>query len=154
MDRELGFVFWLGQALEKAGYQTLPAKSIPDASALLLETNIEIDLLIVGHSMMGAVAFAAALRRSQRHLKVIVLVGQTENGAAAYPGVDAWRRKPCRVDKASIREWLDTIQGVFDGNAVTTPSGQPLNANRAREAASQHSRGQVLHFVETRWSRQ
>jgi len=115
VDRELGFVFWLGQALDEAGYQTLPAQSIPDAKALLLEANSEIDLLIVGYSTPGAAAFAAALRRSQRHLKLIVLIGEEEDAATAFPGVDAWRCKPSWGDTASIREWLETIQRVFAG---------------------------------------
>src|SRR5260370_6183096 len=42
VDRELGFVFWLSQALDEAGYRAFPAKSIPDANNLLLELNIEI----------------------------------------------------------------------------------------------------------------
>ena len=113
VDSDLAFVFWLGQALDKAGYQAFPAKSIPDASTLLLEANLHIDLLIVGPSTLGAAAFAAALRRSQGHLKLIGLIGNGEDPAATLPGTDASRRKPLLVDGASIREWLETIQGIF-----------------------------------------
>src|SRR5882724_4454329 len=54
VDRDLGFVFWLGRALDDAGYQALPAKGIGDATELLGHMNLEIDLLIVSPSMPGA----------------------------------------------------------------------------------------------------
>jgi hypothetical protein len=71
VDPELGFVFWLGQALDRAGYQALPAKSCEDAAELLKQLNVEIDLLIVGHSLAGAGAFADALRHAQGHLSCL-----------------------------------------------------------------------------------
>jgi len=121
VDSELGFVFWLGQTLDKAGYQVFPAKSIPDASRLLLEANIEIDLLIVSPSTPGAPEFAADLRRSQGHLKLIALIGHEEDPAARLPGMDASQRKPLSIDEASRKEWLETIQRLFDNDTATTP---------------------------------
>ena len=122
MDSDLGFVFWLGQALDKVGYQAFPAKSIPDAAKLLLEANIEIDLLIVGPSTLGASAFVEALRGSQGHLKLIALIGDEEDPGATLPRIDASQRKPFLVNEASIRQWLETIQGVFASGTATTPT--------------------------------
>ena len=113
VDPELGFVFWLGQALDRAGYQALPAKSCEDATELLKQLNVEIDLLIVGHSLAGAGAFAAALRHSQGHLKVITVISDGEEPNSAFPGADATQFMLSGVDKASEREWLETIEDVF-----------------------------------------
>jgi len=118
VDRDLGFVFWLGQALYAAGYQTLPAKNIAAARSLLVKTKIEVDLLIVGETTPGVPAFAAALRRAQRHLKLIVLMGQEETAASTFPEADAWRLTPSWVDKASKDEWLETIQDILAGNTA------------------------------------
>src|SRR6185295_8227222 len=106
VDRELGFVFWLGQALDRAGYQALPAKSCEDATELLKQLNVEIHLLIVGHSVAGAAAFADALRRSQGHLEVITVIGDEEEPIAPFPGAQASQRiLSGSVNEASETEW-------------------------------------------------
>jgi hypothetical protein len=118
VDRDLGFVFWLGQALDDAGYQALPAKSIGDATELLGQLNLEIDLLIVGLSVLGAREFADAVRRFQGHLKVIAVVDEWEEPSSPFRGADASERRPLNPDNASRLQWLRTIHGVFE-----TPGG-------------------------------
>lgn len=124
VDPELGFVFWLGQALDRAGYQALPAKSCEDAAELLKQLNVEIDLLIVGHSLAGAGAFADALRHSQGHLKVISVIGDADEPSAAFPGADASQFMLSGVDEASETEWLETIEDIFgqDDDAAAASS--------------------------------
>ena len=113
VDRELGFVFWLGQALDRAGYQALPAKSCEDAAELLQQLKVEIHLLIMGHSLAGAAAFADDLRRSQGHLKVIAVIDEGEEPISAFPGADATRFMLSGVGEASETEWLETIEDIL-----------------------------------------
>jgi hypothetical protein len=113
VDRELGFVFWLGQALDRAGYQALPAKSCEDALDLLKQLNIEIHLLIVGNSLEGASAFADGLRHAQGHLKVIAVIGDGGQPSSLLPGADAAQFMLSGVDETSEREWLETIEDLF-----------------------------------------
>ena len=113
IDPELGFVFWLGQALDRAGYQALPAKNCEDAAELLKLLNVEIHLLIVGRSVAGAGAFAEALRHGQGHLKVIAVIGDGEEPGAPFPGANAERLMLSDVDETSEIEWLETIEDVF-----------------------------------------
>ena len=113
IDPELGFVFWLGQALDRAGYQALPAKNCEDAAELLKLLNVEIHLLIVGHSVAGAGAFAESLRQAQGHLKVIAVLGEGEEPGDPFPGAHASRVMLSAVDETSETEWLATIEGVF-----------------------------------------
>lgn len=122
MDRELGFVFWLGHVLDDAGYQALPAKSIKDATALLGQLNLEIDLLIVSPSLDGARGFADALRRFQGHLKVIAVVDEGEDPGSVSWGADAAERRPLNPDNASRAQWLRTVQRVLG------PPGGTLSA--------------------------
>ncbi len=117
VDRELGFVFWLGQTLDAVGYDAFPAKDIVDARKLLGELNIEIDLLIVNSSLAGAAEFTDAVRRSQGHLKVIAVSGEGDDpSSAAFPGADASQPKPNLTDQAVEIEWLQTIQRVLQPN--------------------------------------
>jgi hypothetical protein len=113
VDRELGFVFWLGQALDEAGYQALPARSCEAATDLLKQLHVEIDLLIVGDSVPGLRAFSDALRRSQRHLKVIVAVGEREEPRTAFPRSDASQRKCSYRGEISKLDWLETVEAVL-----------------------------------------
>jgi hypothetical protein len=118
VDGDLGFVFWLGQGLDEAGYQALPAKSCEAATDLLNQLKVEIDVLILGASCAGARLFAEALRRSQRRLKVIVAVGDLEEPSSTFPGVDAAKRRFSRRDEPSRLEWLETIEAVLSQNCA------------------------------------
>jgi hypothetical protein len=122
VDRDLGFVFWLGQALDNAGYRALPAKSIGDAATLLGQMNLEIDLLIVSLFLEGAAEFADALRRFQGHLKVIAVIGEWEEPSSALRGADASERRPLSLGDVSRIQWLRTIQRVLE------PPGSTLAA--------------------------
>ena len=113
IDPELGFVFWLGQALDKAGYQALPAKNCEDAGELLKLLKVEIHLLIIGHAVAGARVFAETLRQSQGHLKVIAVVGDEDEPAASFPEANASRVMLSGIDETSETEWLATIDDVF-----------------------------------------
>jgi DNA-binding NtrC family response regulator len=113
VDRDLGFVFWLGQILNRAGYRAFPAKTCEDAVELLSRLNLEIHLLIVDGSMAGAVELAGGLRCRQTHLKVIALTGEGEERSAAFPGADASHRRCSSGDATSQKEWLAAIEGVF-----------------------------------------
>ena len=120
IDKELGFVFWLGQALDQAGYQALPAKSLVDATALLGELNIRADLVILSFASPDASAFAETLRRQQGQLKVIALIEGWEEPNPAAVGIDAWHSKPSVADEASKTDWIKTVRGVFARNGATT----------------------------------
>jgi hypothetical protein len=127
VNRDLGFVFWLGQVLTKAGYQTLPAKSCADGSELISRLNLGIDILVVSNSLASAGVFADALRQSQRRLKVIAVLGAGEEPISAFSGADATQRPPGWVDEGSETEWLKTIKGVSArGSAISRKP--PLSA--------------------------
>ena len=118
VDSDLGFVFWLGRTLDAAGYQTLPAKSIADATTLLEEITAKIDLLIINSSLSGAAEFVSTLLQSPRPLKVIA-VSDVEGPFTTLPGVDVWRTKFQNiVDRAASLEWLHLVHGILSANPV------------------------------------
>jgi DNA-binding response OmpR family regulator len=118
IDNELGFMFWLGQILNEAGYAALPAKSASEAVGLLSENNIEPDLLIINPSLLGVVRLAAELRRSRPGLKVIASA-DVEDQMCKLPGIDHFLLKPVRADEALRQIWLQTIRRLLPMDSAT-----------------------------------
>src|ERR1700687_5104323 len=73
VENDLGFLFWLGGALNAGDYQSWPACGVSDANALVREGAVRIDLLIINPSLPGVSKLIALLRRSHAKLKVIAL---------------------------------------------------------------------------------
>jgi hypothetical protein len=120
VDDDLGFLYWLGCMLCDAGYMALPARNSQNANDLLSRLNVGIQLLVVNASMRGARAFAEALRRSQRHLKVIALIGGGQRPRPGFPGADASQHKRSGQGEFSETEWLETIESVLARGTATT----------------------------------
>jgi len=117
LDRELAFAFWLGQALVQAGYDAFPAKSCEDATEMLNQLNVGIDLLVVSFNLAGARDFATSLRRSQGHLKVLAAVGDGEELTDILPEADAAENKPSLALDDSKIEWLRAIEVLLSWKA-------------------------------------
>ena len=115
IDSDLGFVFWLGQTLDAAGYETLPAKGVPEAISLLSKFRIPIDLLIAHATQPGVDVFMADLRRAQGgNLKTIALIDDANDPSASFPPWDAWQIKPPLPDQVARTTFLTLIQSVLE----------------------------------------
>jgi DNA-binding response OmpR family regulator len=121
IDSDLGSVFWLGHLLDSSGCESLPAKSLSDAKALLDDLKITVDLLILRCSIPGAAAFADDLRWSQGHLKTIGLLADDERISEGEPRMDAWLQKPLQTDDASKSDYLDLINWALVKNTLVPP---------------------------------
>ena len=104
VDSDLGFTFWLGQLLDEAGYEAFPAKSIADAIQLLDQLKFQIDLLVLNPALEGASSFAAVLRHSQPHVKIVAVHDPEVFGE--WPEMDGSRAKTRRTDAEARNEWL------------------------------------------------
>jgi DNA-binding response OmpR family regulator len=98
VDSDLGFVFWLGKALRDAGYETLPAKDVPQAAVLIGELKTEIDLLIINPSMAGAANLVNTLRLFRRGMKVLSMLGEKDTETGQIPNLDATIHKPLQAN--------------------------------------------------------
>jgi len=115
IDSDLGFVFWLGQTLDAAGYETLPAKGVPEAISLLSKFRIVIDVLIAQAKQDGVDAFAVELRRAQGgNLKTIGLSDDVDEPGASLSSWDAWQVKPHLPDQTAKETFLALIQNVLE----------------------------------------
>jgi CheY-like chemotaxis protein len=119
VDHDLGFVFWLGQLLDRMGYEALPAKSVPDAFSLLGTFKPSVDVLVVNPSLVNAADLVAALRYSQEHLNVIGLLEGSETLPDRLWGFASVRPRPTIVDEITQFEWLQLIESISDNKPVT-----------------------------------
>jgi DNA-binding NtrC family response regulator len=114
-DKDLGFVFWLGQALDAAGYQAFPARGVADATVLIDEWKLTVDVLVINAALEGVPEFIDKLRQSRPALKVISILPENGNQPARLPGAFAEQRKPASATDDARTEWLRTIQGALPG---------------------------------------
>jgi DNA-binding NtrC family response regulator len=122
VDSDLGFVFWLGQALDAAGYDTLPAKGVTEAIALIGELKVWIDILMIRCTLPGAESLAADLRWAQRgHLKAIALIDESDGRTESMSAWDGWQLKPNLPDTTARKIFLNLVQGVLAGG-TTVPT--------------------------------
>jgi len=108
VDSDLGFTFWLGQLLDQAGYEAFPAKSVADAIQLLDQLKFQINLLVLNPALEGAGSFAAALRHSQPHIRIVAAHDPELSGS--WPEMDASHPKTHHSDELARGEWLNFIR--------------------------------------------
>jgi len=116
VDSDLGFVFWLGRELDRAGYEAFPARSVPDALKLIAELHLSVGLVILSDSLPGAPKLISTLRQAQSHPKIILLVENAHE--PHHVGVDAQCVRPGRICENSRAEWLQMTQRVLSRKAT------------------------------------
>jgi len=118
VESDLGFVFWLGQALACAGYEAMPARSVTDAVRLIEDLKAPIDLVIINMQLAGALSFIRSLRRSQRRVKVLGVSEENDEPCRLRQDVDAWRSKPHEKDEISKWEWVKFSGLILAGSGL------------------------------------
>ena len=108
IDTDLGFVFWLGHALESAGYAALPAKTTAAARELIRDHKILVDILVIDPLVPDVFDFVSELRRSRPSLRVIAAVREASGTPTAE--ADAEALKPLHLDGVAAIPWIDVIR--------------------------------------------
>jgi DNA-binding NtrC family response regulator len=117
VDDDLGFAFWLGQTLDRAGYETWPARSVTAAKSLLAEVRLAVDLLVITASLPRAIAFANYMARTNADFKVIAVYEELSDDHKPFPKASAVHQKPQTIDTAARLEWVQLVTGVLEGKA-------------------------------------
>lgn len=126
IDNDLGFVFWLGRALDRAGCTTVPATTIPDASWLILQFDLRIDVLLINTSLPAAGDFVRAIHRTQGDVKVVGIFDREPPGSMQIVGINTTRPKPAPIDENATTEWVNFVRellGEPHGMRVAADSG-------------------------------
>jgi DNA-binding NtrC family response regulator len=112
VDKDLGFLFWLGELLAGAKYQPWPACTAADAISLMgSKRTVPLDLLIVDASLRGASRLIDHFRRNRTKLKVIAVDGHSK----LLRGVDAWSEKPDPANARERQKWLRAVDRMLSG---------------------------------------
>src|SRR5689334_16283675 len=106
VDADLYFAFWFGRALDSAGYEVFPAKSVGDALKLVAEFDLAVSILIIDAALPGAAELAATLRETEEHLRIVRLAGPGETDANSCPWSDCICLKPSSRSNDSKAELL------------------------------------------------
>ena len=112
VDRDLGFVFWLGQILDAAGSVAVPARGIADAAEIVAMLRLPVDVLIASPAERGVREFVERLRFSSPDLQVVALANEEDPASVTPPPGAVWKRKPQHRDEAAKSEWLGLIHGL------------------------------------------
>jgi DNA-binding response OmpR family regulator len=118
IDQDLGLLFWLGRVLDHAGYQAFPARTVPDALALLGELHLTIGMLILDCSLPGAENLITALRKSRRFLRVVCLSADPHH--TCVRGADVLCSKPVRFSERSKSKWLKAVFEALSASSVAS----------------------------------
>ena len=111
VDADLGFVFWLGEALHAAGYAAFPARSVPLARTSLAEWQLAVDILIVDPSLPGASNFVRALRQDREDMRVVAVSEGDESGPLFRADVAC--EKPAGTSREALSEWNAMMRGML-----------------------------------------
>ncbi|HUB82053.1 MAG TPA: hypothetical protein VMB03_24820 [Bryobacteraceae bacterium] len=111
IDSNLGFLFWLGEALAEARHQAWPACNVAEAGAILRSRRLpRLDLLIVNPSVDGALRLVQRLRRARPDLKVLAVDPVNDEQVR---GISDWRVRPQSHDRSAKSQWLRHIERVI-----------------------------------------
>jgi two-component SAPR family response regulator len=94
IDRELGFMFALSQALRKRRIGAIPCCSVAEAEALLARLQPDLGVLVINCSCPGVCAFATKLRRLQSRLRVVGITSTGRQCRQCGQCLDATIRDP------------------------------------------------------------
>ncbi len=119
---DLGFVFWLGRALDEAGYEAFPARTVDAAAETVSDFHLNPGLVILTASMQGSDELIAELRRSQQHLRVLYLAEAANN--ATHFIADRVYPRPAEMTEKAKAELLEAVSTILMDNSVAADSSR------------------------------
>lgn len=118
VDSDLGFIFWLGQALDAAGCWALPAKDVASALELISGHRLAVDILVISPLLSDAFAFISQLRQSRPALRVIAATPADWEKFPPLTEVDAVIRKPSHLTVLALSQWINLIRDFMGGSGA------------------------------------
>lgn len=113
VDRDLGFVFWLGRALDDAGFNAFPARCAEDAAQLQELLQVTVDLLVVNRETPDISQLVQHLRRANEQLRILKIA---ENEVEAESPEEGFvHAKPKRPDTLARMEWVNAVSRTLTG---------------------------------------
>lgn len=113
VDDDLGFVWWLGDRFHEAGYRTVPALDARQASSIVKELNLKIDVVVVNPALRGVQRLINTLSHAESPpLKIIVIRDPTPSRTILIRA-DGILERPSGWGPASRHEWLRKLRRIL-----------------------------------------
>ena len=110
VDKDFGFVFWIGEIFDEVGCHAVPALDCTEAVSIVKELNLKIDLVVVNPQLPGV---ADMMRTFQGpNLKIIAIRDRRIQAIRTFP-VDAILQRPSGRDPISRERWLDRVRKIL-----------------------------------------
>jgi hypothetical protein len=110
VDRELGFMFALSQALRKRNIAAIPCCSVAEAEALMVNLDADLGVLLINCSCPGVCAFAHALKKRRSNLRVVGITSDARQCRQCESGLDATIRDPDDRRPEGIERCAELVQ--------------------------------------------
>ena len=114
LDRELGFMFALSQALRRRNIAAIPCCSVSEAEALLANLQPDLSVLLINCSCPGVCGFARELRRRRSGLRVVGITSDARQ-CRQCDGLDATLRDPDDRRPEGIERCAEMVQALIRG---------------------------------------
>jgi two-component SAPR family response regulator len=106
VDEDLGFIFWLGDILDEAGCESIPALNSQQAISLVRELKTEIDLLIVNPTLAGVTDMIQIMNSEQHPFQIVSTADKTLNCA---DNAEATLERPV-LEPILRQKWLQEVR--------------------------------------------
>ena len=110
VDRELGFMFALSQALRKRNIAAIPCCSVAEAEALMASLDTELGVLLINCSCPGVCSFARSLKSRRPELRVVGITSDSRQCRQCGEGLDATIRDPDDRRPDGIERCAEIVQ--------------------------------------------
>ena len=112
VDEDLGFLGWLGDLFNEAGYRALPALNCRQALSLIKRFKLDVDVLAVNEGLPGVSGMIGMLKRAHRPLKIVAIRNPAADGLEEIPA-HATLERPSGWEPISRSDWLKKVLSVL-----------------------------------------
>lgn len=112
-DDELGFLFALSEELGKRGIAAYPARTLAETESFIARLRLKPAVLVINCRRRGACAFADALGKQRRDLKIVALVSGSSSCQSCAERVVAQLHDPEDKAPGRIPHCADVIEDLL-----------------------------------------
>ena len=113
IDKDLGFLMYLGGILCQAGYQAWPARNRREAQRLVQELRLNIDLVIAPSGMQVKGLTDTLVHHGKPPRLIVTQESKRTSRSEALDGAVGVIRKPSPRDFLKQEDWVEAVRAVL-----------------------------------------
>jgi hypothetical protein len=112
VESDLGFLFWLGRIFTDAGSRVIPGFDCGQAISMVRDLRVRLAIVVVNPELSGATWMIQALRQTQGHFKIVILV---TDGLVEESPIRAQAKlvRPRPGEMASYDDWIGRVVKIL-----------------------------------------